>query len=405
VSSAGYTQVAHIYQDFVAPTLEPAEQICMNYIMRRTIGFTDGKGGRKVRDTIAIDQFVNGIRVGDVVMDLGTGLGRNTVRKALVGLESRGLVEVRWACTECYWEQQRDEPAPPIRAADERKRNPVPPCPRCKRTLSRSWAVAPLTPRKVRALMNAWSAAKDERRDARNKEHVVYGWDTDRRRFTWSADGDDEAAQRELEALSEEIARLEGLLWYPQYVNEAIRQAESSMRSGARISPKRILRDFYKPVYDMQQEFSTAPLIEYALKETIRRRVPAERRGRNWVAYPKAICKSHRARFEGRTQPKPGTNAAEQHAQSLPVKKKAATDLLSRAAALNDRGQTDQARELLSEILSDSLIRGVAPLFGGDLDRAEYQLRLAFKHGTSDFVGAELDPYGIDHYPGWPQPT
>ena len=74
--------------------------------------------------------------------------------------------------------------------------------------------------------------------------------------------------------------------------------------------------------------------------------------------------------------------------------------LLDKAGTLNGTGQLEEARALLADILAEAA--NLAPLFDGNADVADHQLRLAFKQGTSDFVGVRPEGVGaLDFYPEW----
>ena len=48
--------------------------------------------------------------MGNYLRNLGTGLSRPTIKKALEGLDEKGLVEVRYSCPHCLWEPIRGSP-------------------------------------------------------------------------------------------------------------------------------------------------------------------------------------------------------------------------------------------------------------------------------------------------------
>jgi hypothetical protein len=101
--------------------------------------------------------------------------------------------------------------------------------------------------------------------------------------------------------------------------------------------------------------------------------------------------------------PAAGTNAAAAAAASIGAHEKAVRELLRQAYALNKIGEFEPARALLSDILSQT--KALAELFGDEEERCDRALRLAFKQGSSDFVGVQPNPYAaVDFYPEWSWP-
>ena len=85
--SAGFTRVSNVLLDCHLAGLSGGETKTYLYVNRRTTGF------QKVSDGISVSQICNGIRKRDgTVLDRGTGLSRETVVAALVGLQQKGLV-------------------------------------------------------------------------------------------------------------------------------------------------------------------------------------------------------------------------------------------------------------------------------------------------------------------------
>ena len=81
------TAVPDNFFDVLMPTLSEAQLKVVLYIMRRTFGF------KKNSDNISVGQMVNGItkRTGEV-LDLGTGLSRRAVIKAVKELVEQGVI-------------------------------------------------------------------------------------------------------------------------------------------------------------------------------------------------------------------------------------------------------------------------------------------------------------------------
>lgn len=374
-----YTRVPNLVYDIVGPLLSSAERDCLFYVVRRTWGFPDANGAPKARDTIGLDQFENGICSGDTLLDLGTQLSRNTIKKALQGLERKELVEVRYSCTHCLWEQGRGDPEPAPSSGRGHH------CPRCRASLSRAWALADLTPRKLTGLLNKYDRLGREWR-----------WDTEQRRFHFSNPEEDEKKRRSREDLQAEIERLRNLVWYPEIVDELIKQANSQIRSGKGISLSRQLNTFWKPVWELQETHPSPPLVRYAMEQTLKARIVAQPKNHRWFRYMQVVAKNSNKNFAPDPKARPGSGSdPREHEQQM-------RGLLRRAATLNGSGEAEQARALLSDILAQ--VESLAPLFAGDQELCETSLREAFKQGSSDFVGIRPDPYGLDFYPEWSWP-
>jgi hypothetical protein len=128
--------------------------------------------------------------------------------------------------------------------------------------------------------------------------------------------------------------------------------------------------------------------------------MPGElRRGswnRAWTHYAAAICEHQAPRSMQQRGPQPGSNAhaAEQRKQLA----RTVRDLLEQAARLNARGEQDAAHELRAEIRSHAA--DLASLYEGSAERADYQLRLAFKQGSAD-LHVRRNPHALDYEPDW----
>ena len=400
-----HTQVPNLLVDWVLPLLKDGEARCLLYIVRHTVGFADANSssGRKERDAISVDQFVNGITTGPAggpryLFDVGCGLRTaDSVRRALEGLLQRKLVDVRYVCPKslstdgrrrCDWEQQPGDPPPP-----SGKGSKAPACPRCKRTCSRSWALADIRPKDIIALLNELDPANRQ-----------FTWDPELKRPAFSAP--DAAPPVTHEELRDEALRLRGLLWHPKLVDYAITRTEAHHPKRKAISLTSRINNFYKPVLDLQETYVHAPgVVKYAIEQTIKNAVlerPPDQT-RRWWRYAVKVAESNVRTFTG-DGPAAGSIAAEEKRTSLPALERAMRDLLGRAADLNGRGDTESARALLSDIIAQA--ESLAGLFDGDAQRCETALREAFKQGTSDFVAIKPDKLGIafDFYPEWTAP-
>jgi hypothetical protein len=384
-----YTPFPNPALDYVMAILEPTEWVCISYIVRRTRGFHDVGGERKRMDVISLDQFERGISRSDGrILDLGTGLSRSAIRNALEGLERKELIVSRLACTRCYWLQAEGEPDPP---AVGRAKSPC--CPICKRSLSRSYGLAQLSAKRLEQILNRY--------DPKGRS---FSWDPDLVDYVVDVPEAEERRTRREQDLRAEALRLRSLLWYPDLVDQAAKMAEGALKAGGKLSLRRRISGFYQPVLELQETYVSAPLVRYALEETLRRKVPAGRRNRNWHHYTRAICENNRTnpRFAG-VPVATDTNAALARKRSLPAREQAVRELLKRAAQLNGAGELEAGRALLSDILAHA--RDLAELFGGDVKVADCALREAFKQGVSDFSSIDpADSLGLDFYEEWTWP-
>ena len=381
-----YASLPTIVDDVLMWLLTPAEYLCLRYIIRHTYGRVDGQGGRKERDTIAQSQFESGIRSGPYLIDGGTGLSRPTIKTALRGLREKELLDTRHACTRCFWEQKAGAPEPAASASGGHV------CPRCAHSLTTSYALAELRPSLLVSLLNRY-----------DPQHRTWSWDDDKARcYFGGAEHADEkalAAQREAE-LEAEARELWARLWYAPLVKAAIDQAGTQRKDGANFPPSALIKHFIQPILDLQERYP-APLVEKALKITVLdKKKPAEQRrgtwNRDWARYALAICDNHAPSSMQRRGPAAGSAAhAAAHVQALA---RTVSGLLAQAVKLNGAGNSEAAHELLSEILSHAA--ALAPAYDGDVDKADYQLRLAFKQGSAD-LHVPRNTRGLDFYPTW----
>jgi hypothetical protein len=378
-----HTHVPEIIQDCIKPLCSSAERDCLDYIIRLTYGYADPAGGRKARDTIALDQFEHGQSIGNYVRDLGTGLSRPVIKKALRGLEEKGLVDVRYSCGSCLWEQRVGEAAPEVPEGQQLRR-----CPRCHKVLSRSWAVAELTPAKVKNFLNTY-----------DPKHRVWQWDATKRQFYFEdAEG---VARREVSEsdLREEAVRLYRLLWFNDLVEEAVKLAQAQLQEGHKITLTRRIGNFYRPVWELQERYNNPPLLRYALEQTIEGPALRSPNTRGWHKYLARVCENNALRYAGGGVAA-GTNAAKTANESIAARERAVRELLRQAYALNKADEFEPARALLSDILSQT--KALAELFDGDEEKCDRALREAFKQGSSDFVGVKPNPRSpVDFYREW----
>lgn len=385
-----HTRVPNLVYDIVIWLVEPIERDCLLYIVRHTFGYVDPtdpeSGRRKARDMISLEQFEKGVMTGDYLRDLGIGRSKNTIKKALDGLKEKGLVDARFTCKNCRWEQKPGQFDP---KTDPRTKAAA--CPRCASSLSHSYALVDLTSRMLVDLLNKY-----------DKQGRRFGWDKKSGRARVIDGAIQKAEQQQKEDFEAEAKRLRDLLWYPEMVDKAIELAARKTKTG-KISPKRKVNGFYKPVWEMQERFSNPPLIKYALDQTLTGPVFKGPKTQNWHRYMLKVAESNGWRF--RRAGDPGEDDTTLDASEILQKRELSMrELLRRAADLNGKGETTEARALLSDILSQ--VNDLAELFDGDADLCETKLRLAFKLGSDDFVGVRPRPYSmVDYYPEWDAPS
>lgn len=375
--SPAHTRVPNLISDIVCPLLEPSERDCLLYIVRRTYGFADPDGGRKTRDTISLEQFEKGIVSGSYLLDLGTGLTKNTIKKALKGLESKDLIEIRPSCLKCFWESDLDR-------VSISKSTGAPECPRCHASLSSSYSISDLTPKKILNLLNQYDPQKRS-----------WSWQPETGRFIF-VKREDEIENEKNEDVRAEAKRLRSNLWYPELVDQAAKIAGARLKSGE-ISIRRRLNNFYRPVWEFQEEYSNPALIKYALEQTIKSGVFRNPNNQRWHRYMRAVLENQQEGFTGQVK-KPG------HEERLKNHEKSARELLRRAAKLNGLGQEAEARSILSDILGQT--KNLTPLFENETE-CDNSIREAFKRGEDYFVGIrplDDDAGQFDFYPEWQWP-
>lgn len=188
-------------------------------------------------------------------------------------------------------------------------------------------------------------------------------------------------------------------LWHKEMVEQAVKLAEAQLKAGRKITMSRRINNFYRPVVELQEKYGNPPLLRYALEQTIAGPSLRQPDTQSWVKYLAKVCANNSARYSG-DGPRPGTNAAKQAEQSIEAREQEVRGLLEQAYQLNKAGETGPARTVLSDILSRAA--ALAELFDGDIERTRDSLRLAFKQGSTDFVGARPNPYApVDYLPEW----
>ncbi len=368
MSRQPHTQVPNLIYDIVLWLVSEVERDCLLYIIRRTYGYHDGQGERKKRDIISLSQFEKGITTGEYLLDLGTNRSRNSLKSALTRLEERGLVNSRYACTHCLWEE-----SPDTQPHSSNK------CPRCNSSLTKSWALSQLTPNKILELLNS-----NERQRQLGRQ---FEWDSERRRFKVIDQGAIRDSEAEQASLESEYQQLRSELWYPELVDQAIELAGRKLKSGS-VSKTRKVNGFFRPIVELQRDYPTPALVKYALEQTLAGPVFQDQgRDRNWFNYARRVAENGQSKFTA-VASEPGRGRSAKEAE-LEVR-----EMLREAARLNGLGQHDQARAKLTEIMAE--VDAVVSLFDSR-QQAEDQIKLAFKQGQSDFVGAKVDPFAPDY--------
>jgi len=368
VNKEPHTQVPNLIYDIVLWLVSEVERDCLLYIIRRTYGFQDGQGQRKKRDIISLAQFEKGITTGGYLLDLGTNRSRNSLRNALARLEERQLIDSHYACTRCLWEENDQDAQPMVEEGA---------CPRCSSSLTKSWGMSQLTPNKILNLLNS-----DPRQRQLGRK---FEWDAERRRFKVI----DEIVERDAAAEDAEFQRryqeLRQQLWYPELVEEAIELAGKKLKSG-QVAKSRRVNGFLLPVLNLQRDFPLPPLVKYALQQTIDGPVfRGSGSDRNWINYARRVAENSANRFSGQDSGAGDDRPAQAEREIR--------DLLRQAAVFNGRQEFAPAREQLQAALD--LAPEVKEKFSSQ-EQAEQQITLAFRHGHSDFIGAQPDPYAPD---------
>lgn len=375
--SPAHTRVPNLISDIVCPLLESSEKDCLLYILRRTYGFADKDGGRKTRDTISLDQFEKGIVSGNYLLDLGTGLSKNTIKKALRSLEEKELIETKPSCVKCLWEGEKDD-------ALVSKTTKALECPRCHASLSSSYSLAELTPKKILNLLNKY-----------DPQGRLWSWQPDSGRFVFEKKDQEDSDQTQSD-LREEALRLRESLWYPELVDQAAKLAGERLKSG-KISIRRRINNFYRPVWEFQEEYNNPALIKYGLEQTIKSGIFRKPNSQRWYRYMKVVLENQEVNFTGESK-KPG------YKEILEGQHKSARELLKRAAKLNGLGKEAEARSILSDLLSQT--KTLKDLFENEKD-CDNSIREAFKRGEDYFVGIKPSEDGFaqfDFYPEWHWP-
>lgn len=377
-----HTRVPNQLIDLVYPWLSAGEQACLMYIVRRTYGFAAPTGQRKQWDRIALSQFSQGSSAGGYVLDLGAGLTRPAVIKALGKLEERGLVQVSYECPTqltrsgravgCGWSEGDEDHLQQPQLDPKTKAYA---CPRCGRTLSKAYALRTLTPGWIKRFLNA--------NDPQGRR-----WDYDPEVGRFYPEGSEAADQvGRQEDLAARIAATREQLWFPELVEQIIADAQRQLKSG-QMAPSRILGEFLQPALLLQEKLPREA-VQYGLQEVVRRRIAAQGRTRGWAGYARACAQSYVERRHG------GRQEAEQAMASASVALE-----LERCAQLNRDGQREEARKLLHDLLRQHLDQ-VQEEFGGDRPLARRHLLEAYKRGLSDYAYV-LDYTSVhDYLPEW----
>lgn len=268
------------------------------------------------------------------------------------------------------------------------------------------------------ALLGVKSAMTTKRRQielsaAESDLDIQSRWDAGQETFSISCSFELPPSAEDLDA---ELLKARDALWYPEIVEEAIARAGRLLKSGT-VSKSRQLKGFFQPVLALQTEYKNPALIKYALEETISNGVLDGARGKkattNWHRYTRTVANNNRHRFRkandgleviigpvGEGSEQPGVKKITIPEPTIRERELAMRAILREAAQLNGIGSYVEARRVLTEAIKPE-IPNLAPLFDGDLKRCKYQLALAFKQGSTDFVGVKLDEYALDYWPEW----
>lgn len=373
-----HTQVPNIIIDLIAPLLGDAEYRCLHYIVRRTFGHVDAaSGGQKVKDRISISQFTDGIKSGKYPVNLGAGLSRPSVIKALKSLEKKQLIEVTWSCSSCLW--QASSSGGQVTGTAMR-------CPRCARTCDREFQLAPLSSKKVIAFLNE-----------HHKEYHQWAFDKEVWHFYPLTEPTKNPPVDDVIDLEEYGVKL----WHRDMIDKAIAEVNATRRSP--MADRMVLRHFYQPILELQTVSEADPgALKRALETTFYDyRAHLRKRGNKpshetWHRLTRAIVLNDQGLRENLRKLEQAP--ADEHERIH----RSITDLLSRAAALNEADEQEAAREVLSEALaySDKILEQ----FNGSMDLADAHIKQAFKLGRTDYRAAKslISPH--DFMPEWEWP-
>lgn len=367
--------------DLIFPKLKPSQQACMLYIVRRTLGFASptAHGERKRWDRIALSQFIDGNRSAGYVLDLGTGLSRNSVLAALGELEEMELVWVSYECpTEitkkghlrgCGWSEAEDDfgQAPQV---DERTKAVK--CPRCGRTASKAYALRTLTPGFIKRFLT--------KMDGRP-------WEFDPQVGHFYIRDESQSAPDQPGEQLPDPAQLRAQLFFPDKMDRIISDAVSQLKSG-KMAERRLITGFLQPTLALQEEFGRNAA-RYALDIIIEKGIAAQSHNRNWIGYARACAKTYTEKKHGSIE------KAQQAISAASVESE-----LERCAQLNSAGEHAHAKQLLSELLG-SRLDSVAEEFGGDRALARRHLLESFKRGFEDYRSIRDYTIATDFLPEW----
>lgn len=349
---SAFTPIPNQLLDWVLPRLTPAEGACLLYIARRTAGFVDpaNPGRRKRFDRIALSQFIGGVHSGQDPLDLGTGLSRRATIKALRSLQQSGLVEVLYQCPDDpRTDRERSGCGWSGRQATVDARTGAGSCPRCKRTLSRLFALREMSSQELCDFLTA--------RDRRGRRWYVCPRTG---AFTTQPPQETQLPSQTLPAQ----------LWFPELVEQLIEQAAQASRRGT-VGEGRKVAGFYRPALALQENFDRAA-VRHALEQTIRREVCRRADTRRWAAYARTCAQAYRER---------------QH----PERQLDAVDaVLERCAQLNRDERHQQAGAQLLQLLENAAAL-TAAAGQAQLPEAEVRRRVlaAYRRGLSDWLYAE----------------
>lgn len=187
-----------------------------------------------------------------------------------------------------------------------------------------------------------------------------------------------------------QIRKAHDELWYPDLVEEAIAKTAQRLKGGS-VTPIRQLNGFYQPALQLQKDFNNPPLIKYALEQTLKSGVFRGKSTAGWHRYARKVASNNGWRFKTASDPEEkGSDGGQLRQLELAMR-----ELLGRAAQLNGTGDKEGAAELLPRILGGA--SKLRELFDGDENRCRSALRLAFKQGSTDFVGVKPDEYAPDY--------
>jgi hypothetical protein len=175
-------------------------------------------------------------------------------------------------------------------------------------------------------------------------------------------------------------------LWFPVLVDKALDQARGVLKSG-QISDARILKGFYNPILELQEEYSQE-VMKHALTETVRRNIAGGKRNSRWFRYTRAVAENKAAE---------SGNGKEERKLSADAAKK----ILEECADLNIAGDSGAALAKLRVLIENIEVIRMHFTPVATTATARNHIMEAFKKGLADYRGVQRYASPYDFLPDW----